>query len=562
MGRGKYLFRVAAMLLLACLTVQTAHAVAPGASVKTCVARLGEGQDPAALMNRPAAFDCERSQIAHGQGDFLVQLRFAPAKAEPGDQLQLRINSVWQDGGRIRFRYVDGSEATIAFSSGDVSRFITIGAIWEFPVPSRDAPLETVFIETRGSANIRDIVQGAQLVSRSEAYGQKLWLASLYAGFAGLALVLIVYNLSLWAAMRHQFQMEYCRMVIALSAYTFTASGLAEILLPGMDGNDRLRLNYFLLAGFGATTLRFVRHFFEERVFGEALQRMTTAACVSCLAAGILWALLAPWHLFELDRAYSTVMLLAVCTIFPIVVSAWRARSRYFWLFVLAWSPPVAVSLLRVAHGFNLVGYNFLLDNGNLVAMSIEALLSALMVTARVRELSLERDHARAGEQMARRLAATDPLTGLLNRRAFLDLAIGRRARHRLMLIDVDHFKVVNDRLGHDAGDEVLRAVADAIQRCRPARSLAVRLGGEEFALLIPRSSVGECSAEAVLEAVRHHAMPQSAKVTVSIGFADGSVATEDDWKRLYRLADAALYRAKSDGRDRACRATDFRAAA
>jgi diguanylate cyclase (GGDEF)-like protein len=130
------------------------------------------------------------------------------------------------------------------------------------------------------------------------------------------------------------------------------------------------------------------------------------------------------------------------------------------------------------------------------------------------------------------------------------------------MLIDIDHFKAVNDRLGHEAGDQVLRAVANVIQRCRPQDSLAVRLGGEEFALLVPRSTYEQCRPEMVLEAVRTEPMPQGSNVTVSIGYADGSVISEENWKRLYRLADAALYRAKADGRDRSCRATDFRAAA
>ena len=209
-----------------------------------------------------------------------------------------------------------------------------------------------------------------------------------------------------------------------------------------------------------------------------------------------------------------------------------------------------------------MVGYSFWLDNGNLLALGVEALLSSFLITSRLRELSRERDNAREGEQNARRLAATDPLTGLLNRRAFLDLAIGRRARQRLMLIDIDHFKSVNDRLGHDAGDEVLRAVAEAIQRCRPQRSLAVRLGGEEFALLLPRAMAEQCPPEVLLDAVRQAPMPQGMQVTVSIGYSEGQVASEEDWKRLYRLADAALYRAKADGRDRSCRATDFRAAA
>ena len=229
--------------------------------------------------------------------------------------------------------------------------------------------------------------------------------------------------------------------------------------------------------------------------------------------------------------------------------SVWQDRARFTFHYA---DGETAQSEFRSAHAsrFLTIGAIF------------EFPVPLLMIAVRLRELSRQRDHALAGEQMARRLASTDPLTGLLNRRAFLELAIGRKSRQRLMLIDIDHFKSVNDRLGHANGDDVLRAVAETIQSCRPQRSLAVRLGGEEFALLIPRAYFAECSADMLLDAVRQLALPQGIKVTVSLGFADGSVDTEENWKRLYRLADAALYRAKSDGRNRACRATDFRVAA
>jgi diguanylate cyclase (GGDEF)-like protein len=244
--------------------------------------------------------------------------------------------------------------------------------------------------------------------------------------------------------------------------------------------------------------------------------------------------------------------------VFPVVWAAWQARSRYFNLFLLAWSAPILVSIARGAHGFGLVPYSFWLDNGNLIALCVESVFSTLLIVARIRELSRERDNALEGEQSALRLAGSDPLTGLLNRRAFLDKAIGREGGFRLMLLDIDSFKAINDRLGHEAGDRVLLALAEVIQAVRPKVSLAVRLGGEEFALLIPLSRQAECLPDSVVGAVRAKAMPLGQTVTVSLGFADGSVATEEDWKRLYRLADAALYRAKSDGRDRACRATDF----
>lgn len=87
--------------------------------------------------------------------------------------------------------------------------------------------------------------------------------------------------------------------------------------------------------------------------------------------------------------------------------------------------------------------------------------------------------------------------------------------------------------------------------------AFAVRLGGEEFALLVPLSRAAECPPELVLDAVRGCDMPLGWRVTVSLGHADGRVDSDAAWRRLYRLADSAL-RAKSDGRDRACRATDF----
>ncbi|HMP55560.1 MAG TPA: diguanylate cyclase [Novosphingobium sp.] len=387
-------------------------------------------------------------------------------------------------------------------------------------------------------------------------------LVALYAGFAGLAIALVVYNLSLWVAMRHRFQLWYCAMVASLMAYTFTSGGIALQVFPDLANTDRLRLNYVLLALAGASALRFFRHFFEPRVFPPWLTRLAAVTSLAAIGSGLAFAIFAPAAIALLDRAYFILMSVMLATMVPVIWSAWQQRSRFLGLFLLAWSAPMVISVIRAAYGFHLVPYSFWIDNGNIITLAIEALLSSMMITARLRDMSNERDQALAGEQVARRLAATDPLTGLLNRRAFLDMAIGRTARQRLLLIDVDHFKAVNDRLGHAGGDDVLRAVADTLQACRPPGALAVRLGGEEFALLVPRGSFALCPPDMVLQAVREAVMPQGLKVTVSIGMGDGSTATEEDWKRLYRLADAALYRAKSDGRDRACRATDFRAVA
>ncbi len=530
--------------------------------VETCIAQISEGETAGGIAAQQDRFDCRAEQNLKGSGDFAVLLRFVPVQPALDDPLVLRTNSVWQDAEYIRFRYADGHEQSLDFTSRTASRYITMGAIMEFPVPRHGAPLSSILIETQGSANLRGVVLGTSIIPRTEANLTKLWLVALYTGFAGLALALIVYNFSLWAAMRHRFQLYYCSMIAALAAYTFTSSGSLMLFATWIDNNDRLRLNYILLAISGITALRFIRNFFGAEVCGPRLTIAIRWSGYAALASALAFAALAPWQAHLLDRLYFIGMTAMLIMVFPLLYNAWRVRNRYLGLFLLAWSAPIIISVMRAAHGFNLIPQMFLLDNGNLVALSIEALLSSLLITARLRELGEERDHALQGEQTALHLANTDSLTGLLNRRSFLDFAIGSRSRQRLMLIDIDHFKLVNDRIGHEAGDQVLVAVANAIEACRPPRSLAVRLGGEEFALLMPRSLAEQCLPENLLEAVRCQIMPQGVKVTVSIGFSDGQVASEKDWKRLYRLADAALYRAKADGRDRACKATDFSVAA
>jgi diguanylate cyclase (GGDEF)-like protein len=504
-------------------------------------------------------FACEERQHRRGAGDFVVDFQFAPVSAAPDDPLVFRITSVWQDTARFRFRFADGTSAELAFSQQQASRYLQLGAIFEVPVPRRDAALTGMTLETTGTANLRGVVLGAALMPRSASHGLTDWLVALYAGFVGLVLALIVYNLSLWAALRHRFQLDYCAMVAAITAYMFTSSGAVMQLFPAIGNHDRLRLNYILLTISAVTAMRFIRSFFEERVLPAWLRRTIDILCIVALVSSLAFAALAPTGIWVLDRFYFGSLSLVLSLVLVVLYYARRNRSRYFWMFTIAWTAPILTSFARSLHGLGLLPYSFWLDNGNLIALAIEALLSSVLITVRIRELSRERDNALEGEQSALRLAGSDPLTGLLNRRAFLEKGIGREGGFRLMLLDIDHFKGINDRIGHEAGDQVLRALAEVIQSYRPHGSLAVRLGGEEFGLLIPLARQAEYLPDSVIAAVRATAMPLGQKVTVSLGFADGSVATEEDWKRLYRLADAALYRAKSDGRDRACRATDFK---
>jgi diguanylate cyclase (GGDEF)-like protein len=263
-----------------------------------------------------------------------------------------------------------------------------------------------------------------------------------------------------------------------------------------------------------------------------------------------LFSLLAPWQIGLLDRLYTISFAVLMIALVPIIMRARAERSPHLWLFAVAWAAPILFAALRLLASLTVLQWNFWLDNSTILAMAFEAIVSTLAIAYRIRLLSVERDEAIEREIIAARLADTDPLTGLLNRRAFLRQAIGQSGEQALILTDLDHFKGVNETLGHDGGDEVLRLFARILRQAAPAGALIARMGGEEFAILSPADR--SVAPEAVLERLRAARMPFDIQVTASIGACGGPLATEADWNAMYRRADRALFDAKQAGRDRA----------
>jgi diguanylate cyclase (GGDEF)-like protein/PAS domain S-box-containing protein len=167
---------------------------------------------------------------------------------------------------------------------------------------------------------------------------------------------------------------------------------------------------------------------------------------------------------------------------------------------------------------------------------------------------------ADARQQLAT-LAATDHLTGLSNRRAFeerLEAEVERAERHgmplALVVLDLDHFKRVNDTHGHEVGDRVLREVARRLGTLRRAGDDQARLGGEEFAWILPGSDADGALivAERARRLIGEDPFPGVGPLTISAGVC--ALVEAVDGGELFRLADAALYEAKRLGRDRSCR--------
>jgi two-component system, cell cycle response regulator len=159
-------------------------------------------------------------------------------------------------------------------------------------------------------------------------------------------------------------------------------------------------------------------------------------------------------------------------------------------------------------------------------------------------------------------LATTDGLTGLLNKRAMLDMAsqkvaaATRFSRHLSVLVtDIDFFKKVNDVHGHDVGDVVIRGMGEILRRAKRTTDAVARFGGEEFVVICEETDAKGAMllAERVRKEVEAKAFPTHdgpLKVTCSVGVATFPEAGRD-WDALFRAADAALYTSKKSGRNR-----------
>jgi diguanylate cyclase (GGDEF)-like protein len=287
------------------------------------------------------------------------------------------------------------------------------------------------------------------------------------------------------------------------------------------------------------------------------------------LAAPGIWLAASLWPGFLDNVAYRVVLssLLLAPLIAMSAVEFWRGRDEELQS---RWPVIVLFGTLALFFAGRLPMVNLLpfpygalpLQPGWLAAFNMIVFFHALMLSVLIVAMSKERL-----ELEQRTKAQTDPLTGALNRRAFMTRGARLAARHEhdnaplsLLFLDIDHFKSLNDRFGHLAGDDVLMKFVQVVHdNIRPTDFL-FRIGGEEFCCLLPRTRLDQ--AHTVAERIRHQfdgarvlAAGTPVTATVSIGIA----STETfgyDIDTLMRKADMAVYAAKRQGRNRVVIAT------
>ena len=374
--------------------------------------------------------------------------------------------------------------------------------------------------------------------------------------FTSVQLSMVLVILCFWAVLRDRMFVYFIVYVGAQVLYGMTASG-ELFALPGAallspSGYRTGQCMAALAAGF---SIWFILDFADLRHY--------TPRLASWLAA-LRWPFLAcaaiVWMRFLQPDAWlpNTVNLLLIVSTFLALASswlAWRRGNRQAGFFLLSWVPLLALTMARVVQliaGLSLPAW---LEYGFPGSMAYAAVIITVGLADRTLQVRRERD-------AATHMAQFDPLTGVFNRRAIMErlrnawqAATATAEPLAVLFLDIDHFKQINDSRGHAAGDACLAAVVEAIRAELGESDRVGRYGGEEFLVFLR----GNSARMAVRVAERIVARAAALRVptgdnlialTVSIGVTvrDAGVASVD---ALVEHADAAQYRAKSEGRNR-----------
>ncbi len=244
-----------------------------------------------------------------------------------------------------------------------------------------------------------------------------------------------------------------------------------------------------------------------------------------------------------------------------------RKQDEDIPVIILTGNNAISVAIEAIRNGAN----DYLLKDENIqdtLILSVEKMLDKYRLKRQ--NLQLMEDLARKNGELEKlnnellqlnnkltELSETDPLTQIYNRRKLfelLEVEISKSKRYlrplSLLILDLDHFKKVNDTFGHDTGDEVLKTAANIISGVKRKGDIFARYGGEEFVLVSPETTLTGVSAlaEKIRSHIEQHPFPKVGKVTVSIGAAEFSGNEAD---ALLKKADEALYEAKKKGRNR-----------
>ncbi|MGB3807274.1 MAG: diguanylate cyclase [Erythrobacter sp.] len=373
----------------------------------------------------------------------------------------------------------------------------------------------------------------------------------------GMLVLPLLFDISFFVVLREKFVVLHAVLVIAMMIYVLSAGGLITVFVDLPVSALAIIAPLIWAIGMGIVLLFFAA-FVEPGAQSPLMRRATIAIA--------WWTLLVPTFLslqfhatqpFD-DQGYFLAFVPAMIMI-PVAVAQalWRGSMAARFIAV-AWLPMIVAGFERFARGTGLYTGPSTLDQMLYFATAFEVIVISLAIAHRFLVLRRERDAALTEAETLERLSERDPLTGLMNRRAVLSRFEGLRDEgfDTFALIDLDKFKDVNDRFGHQVGDQALVACADAIRGGEGRDEVAVRLGGEEFVVLLRGSETltrAEALRQGIAIRIARDVEGLDRVVTASMGVVEipRDFNAMMDFDDLYARADKLLYEAKATGRNR-----------
>ena len=448
------------------------------------------------------------------------------------------------------FTYGDGITVRQEARSGDFASYWRIGGTLLFTAPQRNAPLVMVAIGFR-NADWEPLLN-AQIIAQPQA-GTSDRTSMIIGATLALLVLSILVNLAAGLGLRRAEPLWNAAWAACVLGWALMWTQAILLVAPSFAGSPAARV------GTACATMAIVAagaHLLAAApLLPNWIKGLLRSAMLLVLVSGLGAALCAAAWLPTISMLLNAAVLIATVAVVVASISAWKASPavrRFAWSFLL----PIGTVLWSTFYDQGVTADDPRGMYLVLVACSLQILWLALASTREVFLVRQDRDLARASEAQLAKIAETDPLTGLLNRRGFIRRAEDHLSRGKpvsLVHLDLDHFKTINDVHGHQVGDGVLQAVATILLKSRAIDgSVAGRLGGEEFGLLVKGDAGrGVLLAEhlrLLLANLPIAVEGVSLDVTASFGVAESGGA--DSWNALYKNADDALYVAKLHGRN------------
>lgn len=437
----------------------------------------------------------------------------------------------------------------------DEGRVIARGPVFALELPEIRDDTQAVLVRIERPHSI-PLLTEARLTSDPAEAGWSQTDMMLLALVVGMLVLPLFFDLSFFVVLREKFVVLHAALVVAMMIYTLCAGGLVTVFvsLP------------VAVLGIVAPLVWAIGMSLSLFFFAEFVERTAQTRTMRRLVLGTgWWTLLVPgffafqFHFTQRfdDQGYFLALVPAILTIPSVTVLALLRGSRAARFLAIAWLPMVFAGSERYARGIGLYTGPSSLDQLLYIAMAFEVIIISLAIANRFLALRRERDAALTEAETLERLSERDPLTGLMNRRAvtsrFADLR--KEGFDTFALVDLDMFKDVNDTFGHQVGDQALIACADAIRGGEERDEVAVRMGGEEFVVLLRGEDTlarAEKLRQSIAVRIARDVDGLDRMVTASMGVVEIPHDASDmmSFEQLYARADQLLYEAKAAGRN------------